>query len=988
MRELLEPNSRPSDHVPIFTMLGQGARGAVTMTLPGGGFALLIFSSLMRALDYGQVYLKDQRLTIRTCSASEILDAIPGLKRASTSHFTLDRCPRCGIATVAELASLNTADSLIRWWAIARSLQRARLDLYLQYAMATGARGDLERAREIALEIVGHVTPDAPGPHMFLGQIAIQTKDAVLLREAQEYLRFLKFDNWDRELTRQAGTRTGSAESATEAESTATAGVLGAQGLGSHDELTHDHGTARTLEDGSLSDRTTHTAPMGVMVRPHEQQGKMPSTSVEFSVGDLVEGAFRVKDTRHGGMGVVYIVELEEANVADSRNRDFWGSFKGAPAADVAGRSMQRRWFALKMLRSRSLANIVEIQRLEREGLVWCTLLPHPNVVRAFTTERISGQMPFVLLEFVQGGSLRDRIVQGLDTPAALRIALHVCRGMHFLKTSADIVHRDIKPANILMTVDGVPKITDFGLVQVLGLSGSSSKTGESDGVRDVPLIDDHYIAGSIPYMSPEQFQGRRADTRSDIYSFGVVLYEMLAGRRPFDGSDFETYRQCHVEDSPPALSEVANASADISDTVLKCLAKRPEDRFQNFGELGAHLAAVCRGAGIDSAIPETLSDDELQGTMTGADWQGRGRALFMIGEALTQRDHRDEAHAYLESAIGALVRARDLDGGRASDPAMGRALHLLGRFGEAAQFFRERLRQHATEPDSYVALARSLTSAGQIEEGLAVLRDAVVRFPSDRSVPIEMALLSARHGSVADANAAARLVSIPADRSIAPPATPQPWWRRLWGKVPLIRPPQPRLRPGLPGWNEGDSNGDMRIWRDEIGDMLTLVETSELFSEQELVDETQRQRTARHTAESRSAGLIEVDTVTTSNGPGWSFIYKRLERPAYIFTGMLFLKDKDSWQIWTVVAGERGIRAGARESTIKAELLNEAKLPVGDERAWARDPYQPTYKGVDFAVLRCLSDDEQYDQRFPDHPLTKVRRILATLPTTVTRQV
>ena len=175
--------------------------------------------------------------------------------------------------------------------------------------------------------------------------------------------------------------------------------------------------------------------------------------------------------------------------------------------------------------------------------------------MRAFTVDRVAGLLPFAVLEYVPGGDLREVIRGGLDVGAVLRIALHVCRGMTFLHDVAGIVHRDLKPANILLGADGVAKITDFGLVQLSGASIVPPERSDSRRCRHGPGVHEPgVIAGSVPYMSPEQFLGGPVDARSDVYSFGVILYEMLSGRLPFVASDVAVYRDCHLNELPGPL--------------------------------------------------------------------------------------------------------------------------------------------------------------------------------------------------------------------------------------------------------------------------------------------------------------------------------------------------------------------------------------------------------------------------------------------------
>ena len=207
-------------------------------------------------------------------------------------------------------------------------------------------------------------------------------------------------------------------------------------------------------------------------------------------------------------------------------------------------------------------------------------------------------------------------------------------------------------------------------------------------------------------------------------------------------------------------------------------------------------------------------------------------------------------------------------------------------------------------------------------------------------------------------------------------------WWKRLWhGRVP---PSDPRLQLvclDMPGWNDEGVRGDMRGWRDGQGNFISLVLMDDLIGLPKLSNERELQDCCRQIAKSQGAGLIEVRVLTGKLGPTATLIYKRLLKPAYQFTGMLFVPNKSPSQVWTVVAKESSI-TGVREATITAELMNAGSLTLQDyERSWAQDPYDAGYRGVDRSVLRFVSDDESYDERFPEHPLSKVRQILAALP-------
>jgi hypothetical protein len=206
-------------------------------------------------------------------------------------------------------------------------------------------------------------------------------------------------------------------------------------------------------------------------------------------------------------------------------------------------------------------------------------------------------------------------------------------------------------------------------------------------------------------------------------------------------------------------------------------------------------------------------------------------------------------------------------------------------------------------------------------------------------------------------------------------------WRNYFWGRASgRRREAFERVHLTLPGWTENTPTKELRIWRDADGDVLSLASSQEPIPHFDGADTAQVRSWCRGLAQSRDAGLIEVHTLNDS----FDFIYKRLDIPAYVYTGMLFVRAKETWLIWTMVAGERGM-TGVREAIVTATLISEGKLkPQEYELHWAHDPYESAYSGVDRSALRSLSDDESYDEQFPLHPLSKVRRTLAALPSNV----
>jgi hypothetical protein len=167
---------------------------------------------------------------------------------------------------------------------------------------------------------------------------------------------------------------------------------------------------------------------------------------------------------------------------------------------------------------------------------------------------------------------------------------------------------------------------------------------------------------------------------------------------------------------------------------------------------------------------------------------------------------------------------------------------------------------------------------------------------------------------------------------------------------------------------------------RDEVGDVVVLAVVDLKTDLPSFSDEDGVRRYCRKLAENCGGGLVEATTTKTSKGPAIKLIYKKLQEPAYQFTGMLIIPLSKVEMVWAIVAREHGT-TGIREAHITLDLMNKGKLTLESYKAsWAQDPYDSSYCGVDRSILRFLSDDESYDQLFPQHPLSKVRRELNRL--------
>jgi serine/threonine protein kinase/tetratricopeptide (TPR) repeat protein len=255
------------------------------------------------------------------------------------------------------------------------------------------------------------------------------------------------------------------------------------------------------------------------------------------------------------------------------------------------------RLVALKMLLAGSHAGQRELARFRIEAEA-VARLRHPNIVQVYEVGEHNG-LPFFSLEFVEGGSLHQKM-GGKPLPArdAAEIGEALSRAMYYAHQQ-NIIHRDLKPANILVTPDGVPKITDFGLAKRL------EETEESSQTRTGTLM------GTPSYMSPEQAEGRTRDIGplSDQYTLGAILYEMLTGRPPFLGATLlDTIQQVRRQEPVPPTQLQAKTPHDLEVICLKSLQKEPSKRYGHAGELADDLRRFLRGEPI-RARPVSLPE-------------------------------------------------------------------------------------------------------------------------------------------------------------------------------------------------------------------------------------------------------------------------------------------------------------------------------------------------------------------------------------------
>ena len=248
---------------------------------------------------------------------------------------------------------------------------------------------------------------------------------------------------------------------------------------------------------------------------------------------------------------------------------------------------------ALKVLPEELVADPERLARFEREARA-AAALDHPNILAVHELGVHQGR-PFIVAELLEGRSFREAIASGgLTNRQVIEAAVQVAKGLAAAHEHG-IVHRDVKPENLFLTSDGTVKILDFGLARPV--SPATLQGPAAEAATELMVTSVGAVVGTTAYMSPEQARGQPVDARSDIFSFGVVLYEMLTGLSPFRRlTAADTVSAVLGEDPPPVSATTSRVTAAFDGIVRRCLSKLPEGRFQSARDLGFALEAVLEG--------------------------------------------------------------------------------------------------------------------------------------------------------------------------------------------------------------------------------------------------------------------------------------------------------------------------------------------------------------------------------------------------------
>ena len=248
------------------------------------------------------------------------------------------------------------------------------------------------------------------------------------------------------------------------------------------------------------------------------------------------------------------------------------------------------RVVALKILPAAKVADADSKRRFVQEAQA-ASALSHPNIVTIYGIDEVDGT-DFIAMELIAGAPLERLIPRpGLQFMTTLRYAVQIADALAAAH-AAGIVHRDLKPTNVMVTGSGLVKVLDFGLAKLSeDAARAATDSGEAAASASNPRTDKGVIVGTVAYMSPEQAEGRPVDGRSDIFSFGAVLYEMVTGRRAFQGDTRLATLSAILRDEPKTASQIVrDVPQELERVIARCLRKDAGRRFQHMADVKVAL--------------------------------------------------------------------------------------------------------------------------------------------------------------------------------------------------------------------------------------------------------------------------------------------------------------------------------------------------------------------------------------------------------------
>jgi len=396
-----------------------------------------------------------------------------------------------------------------------------------------------------------------------------------------------------------------------------------------------------------------------------------------FEPGQQIDNYRIVRQLGSGGMGEVYLADDTRLN----------------------------RQIALKLLPPKFTINPDRVRRFEREARA-ASALNHPNIVTIFEIGK-SDSAHFIVTEFVDGKTLRQLINEKpFRLSEALSVVIQVAdalTGAH----AAGIIHRDIKPENIMVRADGYAKILDFGLAKLTELQTTDSDLETPTLLQSSPGL----VMGTVQYMSPEQARGKNVGVRTDIWSLGVVLYELLSGRVPFSGETPSHVMVSLMEDELPSLKGYANVPPELERIVGKALRKNQKERYQTASQLALDLKTLKRELQLEARLKGLLEAVPSSETVTVSDGQA-----VRPGASVTRTNDMGVAHSTSSTEYRASRITRSMKAW-----ALVLAISLLtGAVGFGLLSFVRRNRSAAKPPEAFQNIEFTrLTNTGKVKDAV-----------------------------------------------------------------------------------------------------------------------------------------------------------------------------------------------------------------------------------------------------------------------------
>ncbi|MGA8438642.1 MAG: serine/threonine-protein kinase [Candidatus Sulfotelmatobacter sp.] len=337
------------------------------------------------------------------------------------------------------------------------------------------------------------------------------------------------------------------------------------------------------------------------------------------------------------------------------------------------------RTVAIKILPPHFADDATRRQRFEREAKV-VSGLNHPNICTLHDIGHQDG-VDFIVMEFLEGESLAERLEKGpLPVPQVMQYGTQLASALDKAHRNG-VTHRDLKPGNIILTKSGA-KLLDFGLAKAEP-STSAGKTLTDATPRPLPMTKLGTIIGTVPYMSPEQLDGKEADARSDIFSLGTVLYEMVTGNRAFQGqSEFSVASAILRKDPPPISTLQPLTPPSLERTIRVCLAKDPDERWQSASDLWNELRWISEGGsqfGAMTALPSGIAPGAWRTVSPKIAWIVAALFAIIAAVALLMASRSEQGHkplVFRQSPDGSqLAIIRELGGKDRLEYPIGHAL-------------------------------------------------------------------------------------------------------------------------------------------------------------------------------------------------------------------------------------------------------------------------------------------------------------------------